>query len=113
MNDQMMVAETIYQQIGASRMCTMIGVSRIQHGADRLIVRFKAHALDGINKFEIILDPSDTYIIKFYRSTIKGDNLKYEINDIYCDQLIPLIENKTGLVLRMPKICNTDGRRLA
>jgi hypothetical protein len=114
MNDQMMVAETIYQQLGGGRMATMIGVSRIRHGNDRLIVRFKARALNGINKFEIILDPCDSYTVKLYRETAKGDTLKYETSGIYCDQLIELLEKQTGLAFRMPKIYNVaTGRRIA
>ena len=114
MNDSMQVAETIYQQLGGGRMATMIGVSGIRHTANSLIVRFKARALNGINKFEIILDPCDSYTVKLYRETVKGDVLKYECDDIYNDQLIDLLENKTGLAFRMPKIYNAaTGRRIA
>jgi hypothetical protein len=94
-------------------MMRMIGVSNILHGENSVKVRFKAKALYGINCFEVTLDPDDTYTVKFYRVTVNGFSLKYEINDIYNDQLIPLIENKTGLALKMPKIYNSDGRRLA
>jgi hypothetical protein len=114
MNDNFSVAEEIFQQLGAGRMTAMIGVSRIRHGKDRIIVRFKARAIGGINKFEIILDPSDTYTVKLYRETVKGDSLKYETSDIYCDQLIDLLEKQTGLAFRMPQIYNaTTGRRIA
>jgi hypothetical protein len=114
MNDSFSVAEEIFQQLGATRMCTMIGVSRIRHGKDRIIVRFKARALAGVNKFEIVLDPSDTYTVKLYRETVKGDSLKYETSDIYCDQLIDLLEKQTGLAFRMPQIYNAStGRRIA
>lgn len=114
MNDQMMVAEEIFQQLGTNRMCTMIGVSRIRHDKDRLIVRFRSRALAGINKFEVVLDPSDTYTIKLWRETVKGDTLKYEISDVYCDQLINLLEEKTGLAFRMPQTYNAStGRRIA
>jgi hypothetical protein len=107
------IAETIVEQCGGTGMIRMIGVSAIIHGKNSAKVRFKCRALYGINCFEVILDPSDSYTVKFYKSTVKGDSLKYEINDIYCDQLIELIESKTGLKLRMPRIYSADGRRLA
>jgi hypothetical protein len=114
MNDSFSVAEEIFQQLDANRMCAMIGVSRIRHGNDRIIVRFKARALAGVNKFEIVLDLSDTYTVRLYRETVKGDSLKFETSDIYCDQLIDLLERQTGLAFRMPQIYNaTTGRRIA
>ena len=113
MNQINEVAQTIINQIGGQKMFRMIGVKKVGIGLNSITLHFVAKALQGINKINVTLDPSDTYTVKFYRSTVKGDNLKYEINDIYCDQLIELIENKTGLSLRMPKIYNSDGRRLA
>jgi hypothetical protein len=32
--------------------------------------------LEGINKINVTLDPSDTYTVQFFRSTVKGDDLK-------------------------------------
>lgn len=114
MNDSFSVAEEIFQQLGANRMCTMIGVSRIRHTQNSIVIRFKARAIGGINKFEVVLDPSDTYTVKLYRETVKGDSLKYETSDIYCDQLIDVLERQTGLAFRMPQIYNaTTGRRIA
>jgi hypothetical protein len=107
------IAETILEQLGGQKMFRMIGVKRIGTGTHSVVLHFTARALEGINKINVTLDPSDTYTVQFFRSTVKGDDLKYEINDIYNDQLIPLIENKTGLALKMPKIYNADGRRLA
>jgi hypothetical protein len=105
------IAETILEQLGGQKMFRMIGVKRIGIGTHSVVLHFTARALEGINKINVTLDPSDTYTVQFFRSTVKGDDLKYEINDIYNDQLIPLIENKTGLALKMHKIYNS--RRLA
>lgn len=107
------IAQTIIDQLGGSKMFRMIGVKRVGVGLDSVTLHFVAKALEGINTISVVLDPTDTYTVRFYRSTIKGSNLKYEVNDIYCDQLIDLIENKTGLALRMPRIYNTAGKRLA
>jgi hypothetical protein len=113
MNQINEVAQTIIDQIGGQRMFRMIGVKKVGIGLNSVTLHFVAKALQGINKINVTLDPSDTYSVRFFRSTVKGDDLKYEIDDIYNDQLIELIESKTGLALRMPKIYNTNGERIA
>lgn len=95
------VAETILDQIEVNKLSAMIGVSSVGHSENSVQVRFKARAKDGINLFKITLDPSDTYTVSFYRVTKNGATLKGSFEDIYCDQLIDLIEDKTGLACRL------------
>jgi hypothetical protein len=108
------VARTILEQIQINRLSAMIGVSAVLHDKTSIQVRFRAKALNGINLFKITLDPDDTYTVALYRVTVKGASLKYETSDVYCDQLIDLLEKRTGLAFRMPQIYNAStGRRIA
>jgi hypothetical protein len=108
------IARTILEQIQINRLSVMIGVSAVLHDKTSIQVRFRAKALNGVNLFKITLDPDDTYTIALYRVTVKGANLKYTVSDIYCDQLIDLLEKQTGLAFRMPRIFNANtGRRIA
>jgi hypothetical protein len=46
---------------------------------------------------KIILDPSDTYTVKFIRVHGTKITTVSEHSDIYCDMLVELFENETGL----------------
>lgn len=98
------IAETIVEQCGGTNMMRMIGVTSIVHGENSATVKFSCKALYGINCFEVTLDPSDTYTVKFWVLNKLNIKLHYEVSDIYSDQLIDLLETKLGLILRMQRV---------
>lgn len=90
----MQVAETIRQQLG-NRCLYMLGAKHLL--GDETSLQFSIQGCKEINKIQIILDPSDTYTMKFWK--IRGADFKLvkEVNEVYCDQLHDMIESITGL----------------
>lgn len=98
------IANTILSQLGGNRFIAMTGVKRhlllaIKNGLQvKLPTRF---AQKGINCVQIILDPSDTYTMKFIKlKKIKFDyssEVISEVNGVYWDQLQAVFTEETGL----------------
>lgn len=98
------IANTILSQLGGNRFIAMTGVKRhlllaIKNGLQvKLPTRF---AQKGINCVQIILDPSDTYTMKFIKlKKIKFDyssEVISEVNGVYWDQLQDIFTEETGL----------------
>lgn len=97
----MEIANTILDQIGgAGRVKAFIGVKQYVAIENGLQVNFKAKAANSANIFQVILDPSDTYTLKFFRARgIDCKPIGRDISGIYCDQLKGIIEEKLGLRL--------------
>lgn len=100
----MEIAGEILRQLGGSgRLKSMCGANNfiaIKNGVD---FRMPSHfAKNGINVVEIVLNPMDTYDVKFKKL---GRAPKYEITtvssheNIYNDMLQELFEHETGLHL--------------
>lgn len=101
-NNNLFVANEILRQLGgAGRVSTMIGVKAFVGTENSLSFRFKARALQAINTVRVTLDPSDTYTVQFLRSNKNGVKLVSERSDVYCDDLIELVEKTTGLYLHL------------
>lgn len=99
------VAETILRQMGgAHRLKAMIGAYDFMGsdtGLPELMFKWKAKAKNGANGLRIILDPSDTYTMYFYKIRAgKATELK-KFEDVYNDMLREVFEDYTGLYLRM------------
>lgn len=96
------VAITIFEQLGGVRFLIMVGgeveyISRNPTtGNTTLFISFKM--FDKADKLAITYDyGSDTYLFFLIKSG-KKPTIYYSQSDVYCDQLIPLFEEKTGLV---------------
>lgn len=97
------IANTIIQQMGGRKLCAMIGAKNFTYGAIEydgfhqpyMIFQF---AMSRKYKYcRVIYDQGrDTYIFQLLNN--KGE-VKFELEDVYCDDLIPLFEEKTGLYL--------------
>jgi hypothetical protein len=100
----MMVANTILEQLGGSRVLqTMIGAHSFMGANNSLTFKFKARAAQRINCIIVTLTPADEYSVMFvrvWRNSVKT----VEVRDAWAGNLIEVIENVTGLVLRMPKL---------
>lgn len=82
-------------------MCAMIGVKDLVSDGPALIVRFKAHALNRINKFKVTLDASDTYTVDFLSQRGLSERKVASHADVYADSLRTVIEAETGLYLSL------------
>ena len=98
------IANEILAQIGGERSIgMMLGMDKVIPVENGVSVQFKVEAANNINCFEITLDPSDTYTVKFLRVTNTKRNIISEHSMIYCDMLVNLIENELQCTLRMPR----------
>ena len=103
MTDNATIAQIIFQQLGGNRFKAITGAHSFVAIDKGLQFKLpgKNFAKDGINHITITLDPMDTYDVKFYR--LRGDNqtLISAHEMIYCDGLVDLFEDKTGLVTNL------------
>ncbi len=94
----MNVAQTILSQLGGNKFTVMTGAKNFMSDGAALQFKLPANfAAKKINFVKIILDPSDTYTMKFFN--FRGLNLKEveTISGVYYDQLKPIFTEVTGL----------------
>lgn len=102
MTTNMQIASTILEQLGRTgRLTAMIGARdfiAIENGAQ---FKFVAKAKNKANYIRIVLNGNDLYDVKFmkYRSFEFKDVSEH--NDVFCGDLVKLIENETGLYLSL------------
>jgi hypothetical protein len=100
------VANTILDQLGgANVLSAMLGARNFVAYRKGLMFSLPpGFARNSIRKVEIVLDPSDTYTIQFYKPT-KGIPTDYEVvkrvDMIYADQLVEIFERETGLRVKL------------
>lgn len=102
------IATTIAQQIG-SRFVPMIGAyNLLSHPEGALSFRFKAQAAQVNGKrpnwIKVTLDPNDTYKVEFGRIRGLDFDILETLEDVYCDQLAPMIEETLQLRLSMGRV---------
>lgn len=98
----MQVAQTIIDQLGGiHRLKAMVGVSQLVYSSESVKFSFKGSR--KANMCKITLMPSDTYLVQFYKFSTKNLNLNpvKEYNDVYCDQLVEIFEEGSGLFLSL------------
>lgn len=99
--ETLQVAETILQQLGGSGILAMMcGCKDFAGSADS--VQFKVGSNEKrVSLCRIVLDPSDTYTVEFYKG--RGVNLKKvrELSDVYADSLRDIFEAETGMYLTL------------
>ena len=95
------VAKTIAQQIG-NRAFQMMGTMNKMGTANSLVFNLRGSPL-GIDKIEVILQPSDTYTLRFWRLGCGKNSIKLidTVEGVYADGLHLAIESKTGLRLSL------------
>lgn len=95
-----MIAATIIEQMGGlGKISAMVAGHEFVDGGNS--VRFKFKGSRRVNCLKVVLDPSDTYTMTFYR--VRGfDYAEVKVvADVYCDQLKPIFEDTTGLYLSL------------
>ena len=101
------IATTIIEQMGGSgRLQALVGANsfgcdEIEYdGFNQPTVWFKFKMNRTMNVCRVIYEEGkDLYVVQFIKATIKGLKIVKEFTDVYAEDLIPLFENTTGLVL--------------
>lgn len=95
----LIVAKTILEQLGGNRFIVMTGAKKLIGSPDTLTFSLpKDLTKNRINRCSIKLEPSDTYKVTFYRQHGVKRQVINEVSDVYCDALITVFENETGLL---------------
>ena len=105
-----MIAQTIANQLGS--LCLgLLGAHTLVDIGDGL--QFHIRGCHQVNLIQIILDPCDTYTVRFclvQAESKRSRGLPYtelswqlisQHRDIYCDMLHDLIQQETGLLTRL------------
>ena len=106
-NTETKVAETILEQMGgASRIRAMTGAKTFVVDPSGVSFRFPNRGARKPNYVCVALDlATDTYSVEFGRIFKKGGVPTYaklaSFNGIYCDALVRLFEDQTGLYLSL------------
>jgi hypothetical protein len=98
----MSIAKTILEQLGGNRFVAMTGAKNFGDTGNGLAFQVPASLTKNrINAVKVVLDPSDTYTVKFLRITSKELKTVSQHSMIYCDQLKELFESETGLLTHL------------
>ena len=99
------IATTIIQQMGGNKLVAMVGAKNFSFGTieyDGFTQPYMIFQFAMSRKYKycrvIYEEGKDTYVFQLLNN--KGV-VKESISDAYCDDLIPLFEEKTGLYLSL------------
>ena len=101
------ISNTIIAQMGgAHRLMAMVGADNFVYGETdyegfkqpMTYFRFKMNRKIYVCKV-IYNQGSDTYVMQFIKATKNGMKVVKEYTDVFCDDLISLFEDTTGLYL--------------
>lgn len=96
--------ETFQQLGGTNRLSVMVGAKNFTFSGDESFIAFKWVAKSPTckaNYLKVVYNSNDTYTMKFLRVYGQKVTEIKEYSDVYCDQLIELFENTTGLYLTL------------
>jgi hypothetical protein len=97
------VATTILEQLGGHRFLAMTGARNLTSGPDRLYFGLPRNP-GKVTHVGIVLEPSDTYTLTFWRMTFRGSSaplILREEKDIYAEDLQARFTESTGLYTRL------------
>ena len=98
MTENQQLAHEILRQLGGNRFAVMTGAKHFAELERGLGFQIPGNlAKNGINAVKIVLDPSDTYTVKFMRIGRSKLTVIEEVSDVYCDMLQDVFESATGL----------------
>lgn len=94
----MTIAHTILSQLGGNRFVSMTGAKNLAEIERGIAFQLPANLTNHrINAVKIVLDYSDTYKVKFLKIGKLELKTVSEFDMVYCDQLVDLFEQETGL----------------
>ena len=104
-SSDLVVATEIYKQLGGSKFVAMTGAKNLVGSPDGLSFRLPGGNFSKYNFVRITLSGSDLYDIEVGNIHKKAGVPEYkkgaEFNDVYHDQMIPILERETGLRFSM------------
>lgn len=102
---QQEIANTIIQQMGRRKLCAMVGAKNFTYGTidyngfEQPYMLFQFSLSRKYKYCRIIYNQgSDTYIFQLLNNK---SEVKFDLADVYAEDLIPLFEEKTGLYLSL------------
>ena len=111
------IAQTILHQLGGNAFLKMTGAKMLVALKSGLQFNLPGRGFckQSINRVEVILDPSDTYTIRFCRarrSMKQGFILKIveERSGVYAEDLARIFRETTGLETRMPRVVGINAK---
>ena len=94
----MTTAQTILRQLGGSRFVAMTGAKNLSATANSLQLALPSYfAKNGINRVRVTLQPSDTYLVEFFKVRATKMTQIGSFDGIYADTLAALFTEQTGL----------------
>lgn len=101
--ENQIIADTIMEQLGGQgRLNMMLGLSRVTQIDKGVSFTFKVGASNDINTVEIVLAPTDTYTVKFLKTTATKQTLISTEEMVYFDQLTQTVERNLQCALTPP-----------
>lgn len=100
--EEQRVALTIVEQMGGlGRLRTMVNARNFAYSDN--YVQFTFSGKRGINKCRVVYNPGrDLYTFELWYVNAKGTcDLKFSLDDVYFEMLVPLFEEQTGLYLSL------------
>lgn len=111
------IAQTILSQLGGNAFVRMTGAKELVATGNGLQFNLPGRGFckQSINRAEVILEPSDTYTLRFYRarrSMKQGFILKLvdEHSNVYAADLARIFREVTGLETRMPRVVGINAK---
>lgn len=98
------IARTILQQIGGHKFLIMTGAKNLVAYPNGLSFRLPGNGFSKFNYVKITLNGMDTYDIEMGNFRASVYKKEKELNGIYDDQLVELLEKYTGLRFSMGRI---------
>ena len=102
---QQEIANTIIQQMGGRKLCAMVGAKNFTYGTidyngfEQPYMLFQFSLSRKYKYCRIIYNQgSDTYIFQLLNNKAV---VKFDLADVYAEDLIPLFEEETGLYLSL------------
>lgn len=99
------IANTIIHQMGGRKLCAMVGAKNFTYGAieyDGFSQPYMIFQFAMSRKYKycrvIYNQGADTYIFQLLNNKAV---VKFDLADVYAEDLIPLFEEKTGLYLSL------------
>lgn len=103
----MTVAQTILEQLGGRQFVMMTGARNLLAAPNYLQFKLPGSGgfcKQGINRVVVMLQPSDTYTVEFYRDRGGKTKMVAQYHDVYVENLREIFREATGLETRMPNV---------
>lgn len=97
------IAMTILTQMGGVGRLIMMAGCKDFLSLESGVQFFVGSNAKGVNKCRVVLEADDTYTVEFgnvrRKDGVPTHTVKHKSTEIYCDQLVSLFEEQTGMYL--------------